>query len=350
MQIWNDFGASLFSYTPPRTAGPCTAGALLNTSLHSSTMMFNAKAVAQSLPYDRLIEALENAFRGEVEVPDRTAHQIRVPGDADGTLLLMPAWRVGAVLGIKIVTIFPGNGARNLPSVGASYLLLDATTGQTLGILDGAELTVRRTAAASALASKYLSRTDSSTLLMVGTGKLSPHLIRAHATVRPLERVLIWGRRPESARHIADSLANEPYSITVTEDLESAVKAADIISCATLATEPLIKGRWLREGQHLDLVGAFTPQMSEADAEAVLASEVYVDTRAGAFAEAGEIVQALASGKLEKTDIVGDLFDLARGTCPPRRSPKTITLFKSVGSAIEDLAAAELATLRNKQS
>lgn len=311
-------------------------------------LTFNAQAVAQSLPYDRLIEALEKAFSGEAQVPDRIQYPVQVPGYADGTLLLMPAWRVGSVLGIKIVTVFPGNLQRNLPSVDASYLLLDATTGQTLALLDGAELTVRRTAAASALASKYLSRADASSLLMVGTGKLAPHLIRAHATVRPLQRVLIWGRRPESARQVADDLANEPYSVTVVEDLESAAKAVDIISCATLATEPLIQGRWLREGQHLDLVGAFTPQMSEADSEAVLVSDVYVDTHAGALAEAGEIVQALAGGRFKQTDIVGDLFDLARGTCPPRRSPKTITLFKSVGSAIEDLAAAELATKQNK--
>lgn len=310
--------------------------------------MLNAQAVARSLPYDRLIAALEDAFRGEVEVPDRSQHRIRVPGHADGTLLLMPAWRVGGVLGIKIVTVFPGNLTKDLPSVGASYLLLDATTGQTLGMLDGAELTARRTAAASALASKYLSRTDASILLMVGTGKLAPHLIRAHATVRSISRVLIWGRRPESAEQVAASLANESYSVTPVTDLELAAKAADIISCATLATAPLIKGQWLREGQHLDLVGAFTPQMSEADNEAVSMSAVYVDTRAGALAEAGEIVQALASGKFKQADIVGDLFDLARGTCPPRRSPKSITLFKSVGSAIEDLAAAELATQQNK--
>ncbi|HWK74309.1 MAG TPA: ornithine cyclodeaminase family protein [Povalibacter sp.] len=311
-------------------------------------LTFNAQAVAQSLPYDRLIEAIEDAFRGEAEVPDRTQYPVRIPGEADGTLLLMPAWRVGGVLGIKIVTVFPGNLQKNLPSVGASYLLLDATTGQALGMLDGAELTVRRTAAASAVASKYLSRADSSTLLMVGSGKLAPHLIRAHAAVRPLKRVLIWGRKLQTAQRLADGFVNESYSVAAVEDLESAVKAADVISCATLATEPLIKGRWLREGQHLDLVGSFTPQMSEADGDALAVSDVYVDTRAGALAEAGEIVQALASGKFSKADVVGDLFDLVRGTCPARRSPQAITLFKSVGSAIEDLAAAELATKQNK--
>ncbi len=311
-------------------------------------LTFNAQAVAQALPYDRLIEALEAAFRGEVQVPDRMQHQIEVPGTDSGILLLMPAWRVGSVLGIKIVTVFPGNLKNNLPSVEASYLLLQATTGRAIAMLDGAELTVRRTAAASALASKYLSRADASTLLMVGTGKLAPHLIRAHAAVRPLKRVLIWGRRLESAQRLADGFVDEPYSVTAVEDLEAAVKAADIVTCATLATEPLIKGRWLREGQHLDLVGSFTPQMSEADGDAVAVSDVYVDTYAGAVAEAGEIVQALASGKLERAAIVGDLFALTRGTCPPRRSPQAITLFKSVGSAIEDLAAAELATKQNE--
>lgn len=312
--------------------------------------MLNAHAVAQALPYDRLIDALEDAFRREIEVPTRTHHRIEVPGEPPGTLLLMPAWRVGGVLGIKIVTVFPGNQTRQLPAVNASYLLMDATHGQQLGMLDGAELTARRTAAASALASRYLSREDASTLLMVGTGKLAPHLIRAHATVRPLQQVMIWGRRAESARQLASSFENEPYAVTVVEDLATAVPSADIISCATLATEPLIAGRWLREGQHLDLVGAFTPEMREADIDALLVADVYVDTRDGALVEAGEIVQALASGRLQKTDVVGDLFELTRGTCQPRRSAAAITLFKSVGSALEDLAAAELATAAGAQA
>ncbi|MEQ8206478.1 MAG: ornithine cyclodeaminase family protein [Woeseia sp.] len=306
-------------------------------------LTFDAQAVAESLPYDRLIVALEDAFRSEIDVPDRAHHPIKVPDEADGTLLLMPAWRTGSVLGIKIATVFPSNMKKSLPSVNASYLLLDGTTGQPLAILDGAELTLRRTAAASALASKYLSRADASTLLMVGTGKLAPHLVRAHAAVRPLERVLIWGRRPEAARTVADSLAEESYSVRFVEDIQAAANEADIISCATLATEPLIKGRWLRAGQHVDLVGSFTPEMSETDDEAMSLADVYVDTYAGALVEAGEIVKAMKSGSLERADIVGDLFELTRGTCSTRRSPEAITLFKSVGSALEDLAAAEVA-------
>ncbi|MGH8193374.1 MAG: ornithine cyclodeaminase family protein, partial [Woeseiaceae bacterium] len=283
------------------------------------------------------------AFRSQTVVPERSHHQVQVPGAADATLLLMPAWRPGGALGIKIATIFPDNIKKGLPSVNASYLMLNAGTGQPVAILDGAELTARRTAAASALASKYLSRHDAGSLLMVGAGKLAPHLIRAHRTVRNLE-VAIWARRPEAARRLADELAGESISATPVGDLEGAVRDADIVSCATLATEPLIRGRWLRDGQHLDLVGAFRADMSEADGEAVTRADVYVDTYAGALGEAGEIVQAMAKGLLKKSDIVGDLFELTRGTCRPRRSPQTITLFKSVGSALEDLAAAELAT------
>ncbi len=302
-------------------------------------------AVAEALPFDRLIDAIESAFRSGAMAPERTHHSIEVPGNADATLLLMPAWRPGKSLGVKIATIFPGNARRTLPSVNATYLLCDAQTGQPRAILDGMELTIRRTAAASALASRYLSRSDASTLLMVGTGKLAPSLIEAHASVRTLSNVLVWGRRRQAAEQVRASLAGT-MSVSVVDDLESAVRQADIVSCATLATEPIIRGAWLSEGQHIDLVGAFRPDMREADGEALSRAEVYVDTRAGALSEAGDIIQAMANGDLQERDIVGDLFDLARGTCRGRESARAITLFKSVGTALEDLAAAELAIAR----
>ncbi|MEX2126473.1 MAG: ornithine cyclodeaminase family protein [Woeseia sp.] len=306
--------------------------------------IYDRDAVADALPYGALVDALENAFRSDAVVPGRAHHQLKVPGFADATLLTMPAWRSGKVLGVKIATIFPGNVEKDLPSVNATYLLLNANTGQPIAIFDGAELTLRRMAASSALASRYLSRKDAKSLLMVGTGKLAPHLICAHATVRELSAVRIWGRRPIAAVQLAASLAPASFTPTAVDDLEAAARHADIISCATLATEPLIKGAWLHPGQHLDLVGAFRPDMSEADGEAISRSEVYVDTLSGALAEAGEIVQAMESGRLKRNDIVGDLFALTRGTCPPRQSADAITLFKSVGSALEDLAAAELAS------
>jgi ornithine cyclodeaminase len=306
--------------------------------------VYSQDAVARALPYGRLIDAIEDAFRKETVVPRRVHHQVEVPGGAEATLLMMPAWRCGEVLGVKIATIFPDNAERKLPAVNASYLLLNAATGEPVAMLDGTELTLRRTAAASALASRYLSRRDASSFLMVGTGKLAPHLIAAHAVVRKLEKIMIWGRRKAAAERLANTLGAAPFAVTVVDDLEEAVRRADIVCCATLSTEPLVRGRWLHPGQHLDLVGAFRPDMSEADADAIAASDVYVDTLAGATAEAGEIVQAIRNGALEQGDIVGDLFALARGTCRARESPAAITLFKSVGTALEDLAAAELAT------
>lgn len=306
-------------------------------------LTLDRRAVADALPFDRLIDALHEAFRAESNAPERTHHELEVPGGANATLLLMPAWRPGGALGVKIATIFPDNAKHDLPSVNASYLLLDARTGEPKAILDGGELTARRTAAASALASRYLSRPDAMTLLMVGTGKLAPNLINAHATVRDIREVLVWGRRREAAESLCERFRDAAFGAAVVEDLEEAVARADIISCATLATEPLIKGEWLVPGQHLDLVGAFRRDMSEADGKALSRSRIYVDTRPGAFAEAGEIVRALSAGIIGEHDVAGDLYELSRGTCRGRESADEITLFKSVGTALEDLAAAELA-------
>jgi ornithine cyclodeaminase len=229
-----------------------------------------------------------------------------------------------------------------LPSVHASYLLLDAATGQPRALLDGGELTLRRTAAASALACRYLAPPDARRLLMVGTGRLAPHLVQSHLLVRPLREVRIWGRSSERAHALAHSLQGSGLSITVTEDLETSTPWADIVSCATLTHEPLVRGAWLKPGQHLDLVGAFTPQMREADDEAVARSALYVDTRAGALSDSGEIIGALARGVIEQGDSLAEFSDLPAGSFE-RRDERAITLFKSVGSALEDLVAAQLA-------
>lgn len=311
-------------------------------------LTLDAKAVATALPYDQLIETLRKAFSTGIDVPQRTHYEVDVPDGTPGTLLLMPAWQPGSGLGVKIATVFPDNAQLGKPVVFASYLLMSAETGIPVAMLDGTELTLRRTAAASALASSFLSREDANSLLMVGTGNLAPHLIAAHATVRSIREVRIWGRRMDAARQLAETLADAEFSVTVAEDLESAAREADIISCATLATEPLIVGEWLSAGQHIDLVGAFRPNMCEVDEAAIVRADVYVDTRAGALSEAGEIVQAMRSGALSKADIKGELAELAEGSVSGRGNDDVITLFKSVGSALEDLAAAEL-VMRNFQ-
>ncbi len=308
----------------------------------------SAAEVHASLAFPALIEALAAMFKTGVEVPLRHHHGVAVPGAPEATLLLMPAWQPGTALGIKIVSVFPGNAAKSLPAVMGQYLLLDATTGAPRALIDGTALTLRRTAAASALASRFLSRADSAHLLMAGTGALAPHLIAAHCAVRPIRRVTVWGRNEAHARALAAKLDLPGVAISVAAKLEDAVAAADIVSCATLAKTSLVLGKWLRAGQHLDLVGGFTPAMREADDDAVRRAEVYVDTRAGAMKEAGDIVQPLTSGALEAESIKGDLFDLCRGTAPGRTDAGAITLFKSVGAALEDLAAAKLVAERLK--
>ena len=317
----------------------------------------SAAEVDTALDDVTLIDRLDALFRSGCEMPTRHHHPIKEPlgaGSADAMLLLMPAWTRGPSgrVGVKIVTVFPDNGKRALPAIYGQYLLLDGETGQSLALLDGTMLTKRRTACASGLASRYLSRTDAATLLMIGTGALAPQLIRVHAKVRPIEQVEIWGRRPEQAAALAAELERSlpqaigrAIGVRAVQDRQQAVGRADIVSCATLSKTPLVEGDWLREGQHLDLVGAFTPQMRESDDKAVWRARIYVDTRAGALKEGGDIVQPIANGTIDEDDVIGDLFELTRGQQTGRLAGDgtTITLFKSVGAALEDLAAAELA-------
>lgn len=308
-----------------------------------------AEEVGRLLVYPDLVDALEAAFRGQVVTPVRHHHPVARAGEPDAMLLLMPAWDDVStgfdgdpMIGIKIVNVVPGNAARGKASVVGSYLLMSGVTGEPVAMMDGSRLTLRRTAAASALAARTLARPDAARLVMVGAGALAPHLIEAHASVRPIREVAVWNHRPEKAVALAESLAGRPYRVTAVTDLAAAVAEADIVSAATLSSEPVIRGAWLKPGSHVDLVGAFTPAMRESDDEAIRRARVFVDTRGGALKEAGDIVRPIADGVITAADVVADLFDLCRGTDPGRRSADEITLFKSVGTALEDLAAARL--------
>ena len=304
-------------------------------------LQLDAQEIAARLDRGPLIDALQRAFQTDFEAPQRLHYEV----SADNTLLIMAAWRSGGCFGVKLVTIFPENAQRGHSAVCATYTLFDAA-GVPLAVLDGTELTRRRTAAASALAARYLARPDASRLLMVGTGSLAPHVIESHAAVRPIRAVRVWGRRFAQAKEVARLLAGRPYQIEAAEDLEAAVRWADVISCATLAESPLVHGAWLRSGQHVDLIGSFTPGMREIDDDALRRSQIFVDTRQHALAESGELLHGLAAGVITLADIRGELAELVRGTVLGRRSAEEITLFKSVGCAIEDLAAAEMALRR----
>jgi alanine dehydrogenase len=293
--------------------------------------------IARALTYPALVEALEVAFRGEIEVPVRHHHRIAQPA-AEATLLIMPAW-TEEFLGCKLVTVFPGNAELGRPSVDGTYLLMSGRTGEPLAVIDGRPLTAWRTAAASALAAKYLARPDAAHLLMIGAGALAPHLVRAHAAVRSIRRISLWNRTRQRAETLAFPLVWDGYEATVGEDLERLVRDADIVCCATLSKAPLIRGEWLKPGAHVDLVGSFRPDMREADDEVLRRARIFVDTRV-ALQEAGDLVDPIRRGVISAADIQGDLFDLCRGKIEGRAGAEEITLFKSVGTAIEDFAAA----------
>ena len=303
-----------------------------------------AAEIDRVLSYPALIDALAAAFRSDITAPDKIAHFIPQPSGDDAKAMLMPAWTNSGerFIGCKLVNLFPGNARRNKPAVFGTYVLMSGDTGETLAVMDGAALTAWRTACASALAARYLAREDASHLVMVGAGALAPHLIRAHRSVRPITRVTLWNRTHSHAISTAFALTMAGIEPTIADDLEEAVREADIVSCATLSPTPLVKGAWLKKGAHVDLVGAFSLKTREADDAAVERARVYVDSRASAPKGSGDIAIPLRKKVIGLKDVQGDLFELCRGKRKGRKSKGEITLFKSTGLALEDLAAAIL--------
>jgi ornithine cyclodeaminase len=308
--------------------------------METALRFFSAEDVHAALDWRSLVESLRVAFREGASAPVRHAHVVNEAERA--RLLLMPAWREGRELGVKIVTVFPGNPRRGLATVSGLYVLMDGATGRPVALMDGDALTLRRTGAASALASAYLSRKDARTLLVVGTGRLAPWMALAHCAVREFECVLVWGRSTERAGLLAERLKSEGLPARCADGLADAAAQADVVTCATAAREPVLRGRWIRPGTHVDLVGAYAADMRESDDALVARAEIFVDTFAGALKEAGDLVQPMARGIIGRDALRAELADLAAGRHPGRTAPEAITLFKSVGAALEDLAAAQL--------
>ena len=309
-------------------------------------LLIDAAKTATALPYAALVDAIDAAFKGGCTVPVRAHHNVPVEDGQDSTVLLMPAWSDDGFVSVKTVIVAPENAAKGMPAVQATVQLFDRDTGVPLALIDGPELTARRTAAASALAARYLAPEGAEKLLMIGTGVLAQHLPMAHASVRPIKQVRVWGRDSGKAAALAQTLTAQGLSATPVGDLAEAVAWADVISTATLSKTPILQGAWLRPGQHIDLVGAFRPDMREADDAVLGRARIFCDTRAGAMKEAGDLCDPLARGAISEGDIEADLFDLAQGRVTVQRNPDDITLFKSAGTAIEDLAAAMLAYRR----
>lgn len=304
-------------------------------------VQISADFIEAHTDFSELVKAIEAGFSdGDVIVPQRHHHDFPNPETSEETtLLLMPAWHPGKNAGVKMVTISPENSRYGLPAVQGSYLLMDAVTGKMKAILEAKSLTTKRTAATSALASSYLSRKTASSLLMIGTGALSTQLIKAHASVRPISQVYVWGRTREKAQAVCTELEGENFKSTVVSVIEEIIGAVDIVSSATLSKTPLVLGKHLQPGQHIDLVGAYRKDMREADDEVIKRGSVFVDTYGGTQ-ESGDLFEPLRTGLLREDEIKGDLFSLCSGKAEGRVGGNEITVFKSVGFALEDLVAA----------
>ncbi|RWM09752.1 MAG: ornithine cyclodeaminase family protein [Mesorhizobium sp.] len=313
--------------------------------IDGSFRIVDVQNTAASLPFNVLVDELETGFANGCVVPARHHHHLEKAAEPAATLLLMPAWTKpddqDQFLGVKLVTVVPGNAARSLPGLTSTYILYDAVTGQQLCLMDGNVITSRRTAATAALGARFLAREDARSLLVIGAGRVGSLIPDAYRAVRPIEKVSVWDIKPESAQKLVRSLNERGIAAEVVTDLEKAISATDIVTAATLATEPVIMGKWIRKGTHIDLIGAFTPRMRESDDAALMMSTAFVDTHE-ALHEAGDLVQPLEGGVVAKEHVLGTLADLAHGRLKGRTSDDEITYFKAVGSGLADLVAARM--------
>lgn len=312
-----------------------------------------ADAVHDLLDYPSVVEGLKAFHRQDIdEIRDVYMSQPNAAAGTDG-ILLLPAWQRGEAIGVKLVTVFPENERTDtgLPTVQGVYALFDGATGEPIAIIDGTALTLRKTAGDSATGASFLARDDAQVMLMAGAGALAPHLIMAHTAIRPtIREVWVWNRTGARAEQLAEAFSLNGVTLRATSDLEAAARDADVISCATMAQQPLIEGAWLKPGAHLDLVGGYQPEMRESDDECVRRARVYVDSRWFTVGKVGDIKTPVDAGVMTENDIVGDLFELSRGKVSGRESADEITLFKNGGGGHLDLGVARLLVERFNQS
>jgi 1-pyrroline-2-carboxylate reductase [NAD(P)H] len=307
--------------------------------------VIEAADVHRVLEFPALVEALRRTFGGQAGMPRRMV--FRLDDTSRDAFAVLPAWNA-EVMGVKAFTYLPSNAEKGREILHSKIMLFDRETGQPLDLVDGTSVTFWRTAAVSALAADYLARRDAKRLLVCGTGHLGPFVALAHSAVRPITTVGIWGRKADRAARVVEEVRRRRPDLTVevVDDLESAAREADVISCVTAAHDPVIFGDWVRPGTHTDFIGNHEKDGRECDTELVAKSRVYVDSRANVLNEAGEILIPIAEGRFSENDIVGELAELCAGSVSGRGSDDEITLFKSVGTALADLAAARLVSQR----
>lgn len=312
-------------------------------------LILNRQMTAAALSHAECISALEPAMisvsRGEAILPLR--HYLSIPGGS-GKFTLMPGYSADpCTFGVKIVSKFPRPAGSELSSHVGAVMVFDADHGLPLALLDGAELTAIRTSAASALATKALARADAKSLGLMGYGEEAWHHALAVAEVRSLEHIAVWGRSMERAREFAAKVnARLNIEAAAVVDREHLVKQADIICTVTSATDPILKGAWLRAGVHVNLVGAAIATSAEADTDVVTRSRFFTDYRPSALAQGGELIKAIEAGAVTEEHVVGEIGEVLAGGVPGRRSDEEITAYKSLGVAAQDLAAG-IAAYRN---
>lgn len=304
--------------------------------------VISAEQVHNALSYPGLIDALQEAYAGQFTMPPRKVFLLD-EGKSYDAFALLPSWNDDLIT-IKAFTYFP-TPAEGYKSLYSQILLFDRKHGVPRALVDGTSVTFWRTAGISGLASRLLSREDSETLLLLGTGNLATYIIRAQASVRPLQRVLVWGRSPEKAAAVVEQAARElpDVELTVASDIQSACGEADIIVSATGSHEPLVLGDWVRPGTHTDFIGNHHADKRECDTALVLKSKVYADSRDNCFREAGEVLVPISEGVFAKEDVVAELTEMCAGTATLRTSRDEVTLFKSIGMALSDLVGAGVA-------
>ncbi len=298
---------------------------------------FDAAAVARLCPYDGLVDALACGLREPIASPARM--HLDPPGDGSA-FLIMPAWQTGGLIGVKMVSVWPANAAAGKPTVTALYNVFSALDGMPVAVIDGTELTLRRTAAAAALGARLLARKGRLRLAVLGSGALAPEMAEAHASALDLERITLWGRRAEAAQRVAQVLAGRGIAARVEQSLERAVREADVIVAATTATVPFIEPAWVSPGTHVGLFGAFTTAMAEASPALLPHASLFADTRAGVLEKGGEVTQAIAAGLITPRAIRAEFAEMVASDKPWRVSDGEITVLKSVGFAALDLLAA----------
>ena len=309
-------------------------------------LMLDAQKLLGCVPFTTLVDELAAMHREPIGLVDELMMESTDDNDNVSHFFIRSGWQPEKAVGAKVITVFPRNNqAREYPSIQAVYILFEAVNGSPLACLDGTVLTWLKTASDSALGSKLLSRENIENMLMIGAGQMAPHLVTAHCEVRPsLKRVQVWNRTADKARQLCEELQHKFARIEFApiSDLESGVREADLVCSAIGSRQPVIDGSWLNPGTHVDLIGAYTPDMREADDEVLRRASLFVDARETTIQHIGELTIPLASGVIDETDVLADLSDLCRQKHGGRLSADEITVFKNGGGGHLDLMCARI--------